>query len=149
MLPRKRNDDFWGLTKLDDIWDNFLVGFGKFPAFEGFGVELKMDIKDEKDKYLIVVDIPGMDKENINIIVKDNVLTISGEKGEEIKEEDKNGYIVSERTYGKFQRQIQLNNNVKTDDIKAEYKNGVLNITILKINQEITEKKKPKKIEIK
>lgn len=98
----------------------------------------------EDDKaYYIHADLPGVAKEDIHIDLKDNVLTISGERKhkEEVKEKD---YYKLESFYGKFQRSFTLPEDANSDSIDASTENGVLNITIPKAAP-----KESKKIEIK
>ncbi|MCF6173037.1 MAG: Hsp20/alpha crystallin family protein [Campylobacteraceae bacterium] len=101
--------------------------------------------READDAYYVEVDLPGVTKEDISIDVKDNVLTISGER--KIRNETKeNNYYKVESRYGKFVRNFTLPKDVDTQKIVASNKNGVLEVKIPK--QEITESK-PKKIEIK
>ncbi len=104
--------------------------------------EPAIDIIEKKDKYIIKAEFPGIPKEDIDINVSDNVLTVKGEKKQEKEEKDTN-YYRSERVYGLFQRQLVLPPDVDAEKIKANYKNGVLEIEIPK-----GEKAKPKKISI-
>ena len=101
---------------------------------------------DEDDRSIHVkADMPGMSDKDISVVVENSVLTISGEKKEERKEEmDGKRYIVSEHRFGSYRRSIPLPDNAKSDAIKAEFKNGVLDVEIPK-----EEKAQPKRIEIK
>ena len=94
---------------------------------QNFGFELpdfKADIVDKGDKYVLEAELPGFDKKDININVDDNRLTITAEHSES-KEESKDNYIRKERRYGSFTRSFDVS-NIKTEDIKADYKNGML-----------------------
>ena len=95
--------------------------------------------------YHVDVDLPGVKKEDINIDVKENVLTISGERSskEETKEE---GYYRVESSFGKFQRSFTLPENVDVEDINASTSDGVLEVVIPKLK---AEKQESKKIEVK
>ncbi len=101
--------------------------------------------READDAYFVEVDLPGVKKEDISIDVKDNVLSISGERKiqDEIKEGD---YYKVESRYGKFVRSFTLPKDVDSQKIEASNKNGVLEVKIPK--QKILEAK-PKKIEIK
>jgi len=101
-----------------------------------------VDISEDKDNVIIRAEMPGTKKEDVNISIQDNVLTLKGEKKQEKEEKDKNYHRV-ERSYGSFCRSFQLPTSVKTDKIKANYRDGVLNITLPK-----TEEVKPKQIPI-
>ncbi|RLD15908.1 Hsp20/alpha crystallin family protein [candidate division KSB1 bacterium] len=136
-----------GLTRVNDVFDRMLEDF--FSADTRFFGEPVtslmplMNIEETKDAYKISVELPGMEKDDIDIEVKDNVLTISGEKKEE-RESEEGTFYRRERRFGKFSRSINLPNDINIDDISAEYKNGVLMLTLPK-----TEEAKPKKITVK
>ncbi len=98
----------------------------------------------ETDKEVVVkAELPGIKKEDVEVTIKDNTLHIKGEKKEEREEKTETVHIV-ERAYGKFERTISLPKDVKLEDIKAEYKDGVLEIKLPK-----AETAKETKIEIK
>ena len=98
----------------------------------------------DENAYMIEIDLPGVKKEDIEIATEDNVLTVSGERKmrETLKEED---YYKVESFYGKFARSFTLPEDVDVEGIRAEMKNGVLEVTIPK-RQDVH---KSKKIEIK
>ncbi len=100
------------------------------------------DIIENEKEFLIKAEIPGMDQEDIAISIDGNCLTIKGEKKAETEEKGEK-YLRREMSYGSFSRSFTINNEIKADEIKAGYKNGILEITIPK-----EEKVKPKKIEI-
>ena len=136
-----------GLTRVNDVFDRMLEDFFS-PDTRFFGEPVTslmplMNIEETKDAYRISIEVPGMEKDDIDIEVKDNVLTVSGEKKEEVKSEDSTFYR-RERRFGKFSRSISLPNDINVDGIDAEYKNGVLTLTLPK-----TEEAKPKKITVK
>ncbi len=90
-----------------------------------------VDLSENSDSFLIKADVPGMDKKDIKITMQDNVLNISGEKKQEKEEKDRNYHLI-ERSYGQFSRSFTLPTKVDSDKIKAEFKNGVLEIVIPK-----------------
>ena len=95
------------------------------------------DVVDKGDSIVIYCEIPGMEKKNIDISIKNNILTIKGERKEEKVLEDKKAkFIKRERVFGAFERSILLPNNVDINKIKAVYKDGVLKITIPKLEKE-------------
>jgi len=102
----------------------------------------RTDLQETDDHYIIEVDLPGMAKENISINIKDNVLTIEGERKEEAKEEG-SGYLRSERTFGTFKRSFSLPAAIVEGKIKASFKNGVLTVNVPK-----AEKSKKKNVTI-
>jgi HSP20 family protein len=98
----------------------------------------------EKDESIVVkAELPGMKKEDISIDVKNNILTISGERKHEEKVE-KSDFYRSERFYGRFQRCFTLPDSVDAEQVDASYKDGILEVKIPK-----TEESSAKKIEIK
>ncbi len=101
-----------------------------------------VDIREEKDRYLVEVDLPGVDKNAIEVSMDNRILNIKGERREEYKVEA-NSYARTERIYGSFHRQFTLPDTVDSDKIKASYTNGVLKLSIPK-----KEMAKPKRINI-
>jgi HSP20 family protein len=92
-----------------------------------------IDVRESKDAYTIRCDIPGLEKEKIDIALNKNILTISGERSHAVeKEQDEDGafYHVSERRFGAFQRSFSLPEDILEDEIRAEYVSGVLTVTI-------------------
>ena len=102
-----------------------------------------VDVFDNKDAVVVKAELAGMDPDDIQIEVEDNVLTVKGErKFEETVDEER--YYRVERRYGSFQRSLALPQGVKPDDISASYEDGILVITVPKVEEE-----KPKRIEVK
>jgi HSP20 family protein len=91
----------------------------------------EVDVKDEKDQIVVRADIPGVKKEDLAISVREDVLTLKGERKEEQEKKGKD-YFYSERFYGAFSRTIGLPAAVKADNVKATYKDGVLEIRLPK-----------------
>ncbi|SFV76302.1 heat shock protein, Hsp20 family [hydrothermal vent metagenome] len=100
-----------------------------------------VDIEESDKAYLVRAELPGVHKDDVHVVIENNVLTIKGEKRVEI--EDTKRHRV-ERSYGSFVRSFTLPHTVKTTNIKAEYVDGVLNLTIAKVI-----KAKTKQIEVK
>src|SRR5215510_3167499 len=102
-----------------------------------------IDLFEENDDIVVKAELPGMEKDNIEVNLSDNTLTIKGEKkkAEEVKEEN---YYRCERTYGNFTRNIELPKAVYGDKVKASFKNGILEVRIPK-----TEETKAKEIRVK
>lgn len=91
--------------------------------------EPSMSIKETNTNYIVSVDLPGSNKEDINVELKDHILTISGERKSEIKKENEKVFK-EEQSFGSFLSSITLPDDVKTADMNAEYKNGVLTISM-------------------
>lgn len=100
------------------------------------------DVYEEKDNYIVKAELPGMKKEDINVSIQDGELLISGERKSETKEDGAEVYR-AERYFGKFQRAVSLPATVSAQEVKAEYKDGILTVTLPK-----SEEAKPKHIEI-
>jgi len=97
-----------------------------------------LDIEERKKDYLVRLDIPGLEKGQIDVVVEDGVLTVSGERKSSSPTEDID-HDFAERTYGKFSRSLRLPQDVPASDVDANLKNGVLEISV----------KKPKALEAK
>ena len=104
-----------------------------------------LDIRNTEKEFEVTVDLPGVDKKDLDVALEDGVLTIKGEKKGE-KREEKNGYTYYERRLGRFERRIRIPEAIDAGKLKAEYKDGVLTLSAPKM-KEI--KPEPKKIEIK
>lgn len=125
-----------------------LNGFDDSDFFDGFGLNRNVfpavDIREDDKYYYLNAEIPGIKKDDIKITMnEDNVLQIRGEKKYENKDKKEN-WIRVERGFGEFSRSFALPENVKQDNIKAEYKDGILELVIEK-----KEPSKPKEIEVK
>ncbi len=126
-----------------------LVRFNQYPALTDFFEALEknlfnntteeryqgdvpaVNIKEENDKFVLEMAAPGMSKKDFHISLDDNVLTISSEKKEE-KEEKNENYTRREFFYNTFSRSFTLPENVDAEKIKADYKNGILTLTLPK-----------------
>lgn len=100
------------------------------------------DIEEEKDHYLLSVDLPGVSKDAVKLELHENQLLISGERSETKKQEAEGRYY-SERRYGKFERAFRLPEGIDSSRVEAHHENGVLRVYVPK-----AEVKKPKQIEI-
>lgn len=94
----------------------------------------KVRISEDKDNFYIKLEIPGVSKEDVKISVENFVLTVSGKKTEETKKEDTN-IITNEFYFGEFSRNFNLSKDIKIESIDAEFKDGVLNIVLPKIEE--------------
>jgi len=102
-----------------------------------------VDVFDNKDGVVVKAELAGMDPDDIQIEVEDNVLTIKGERTfEETVDEER--YYRVERRYGSFQRSLALPQGVRPEDIAASYEDGILTVVVPKVEEE-----KPKRIEVK
>ena len=135
-----RRNRYWPFRLLDSFFDDFSdLTLLKLPRMQ----LPRMDIKEEEGEYLITAEVPGFTKGEIDIEVKDNLLTISSEHKEE-KEEEKEGYIFKERSHRSFSRSLVIPENIGHEEIEAKLENGLLTLHIPK-----KEPEPPKRIEIK
>lgn len=98
---------------------------------DGYNWVPSVDISETDDSFEVRAELPGIAKDDLHVSVKDNLLTLSGEKRQE-KVDDTQTYRRVERRYGSFQRRFTLPSEVETDDIKAEFTDGVLTLSIPK-----------------
>ena len=134
----------WYSPPSRDFLNSFFEDFGIPGLFtEEGGFTPAFDISETENELIVRGEIPGMDKEDMDIHLTDGLLTIRGEKRHE-KEEKKENYHRTERSYGAFSRSIGLPFDVETDKVDANYKDGVLKLTLPK-----SKKAKLKKIEVK
>lgn len=131
MIPRR--NDF-------DLLDNLF----KDPFFSNHESKMmKTDIKEKANSYLIVVDLPGYEKEDIKIDVEDGYLTIHAFMNEENNDEENGKFVRRERYFGECSRSFYVGEAVETEDVKASFKNGSLKLEVPKkeTKKEIVEKK--------
>jgi HSP20 family protein len=132
-----------------DDMDNLFQGF--FRPVSHLGLSTKnshlpaVDIDESETNYFLMAELPGFNKEDINISFDNGLLTIKAEHNEETEKKQKEGNIIKERRFGSFFRSFNFGNNIAEGDISAQYKNGVLELTIPK-SSEVEDK--AKKIEI-
>jgi HSP20 family protein len=139
----RRREDWSPLTRLRDRLDQLFdyPSWEETPFFEGWAPTV--DIREDKDKLFVEAELPGMKKEDISLSMHENTLVISGER--KCEQENKEGDIYRcERYYGKFHRSIGLPFAVDASKIQAQYRDGVLKVTLPK-----SEAAKPKQIEVK
>lgn len=126
---------FEPMKDFETLHDRIQRYFDDLPAF-GFkytdSFSPKIDISEGEKNINVVAEIPGVSKEDIKIVLQDNILTIEGEKKkEEINKED--NFYRSERTYGSFKRCFTLPAEVDSDKVDAKFENGILKITMPKL----------------
>ncbi|WP_419419788.1 Hsp20/alpha crystallin family protein [Legionella sp. D16C41] len=116
----------------NSLWDNFLRGQQDDSSFVTTSTWApSVDIKEEKNQFVVIADIPGVNKEDIHISLENNLLTIQGERHFD-KTEERNGYTRVERAQGQFYRRFSLPQTVDDAKISAKYKQGVLEVIIPK-----------------
>jgi HSP20 family protein len=144
-----RRNETWSpfreLNRLRDEIDRlFDFQMGSSPRSDLFGGwNPAVDVHEDKDKFLITAEVPGMKKEDIDISMEGNTLCICGERKEQRDERSGAEARRSERYYGRFQRSLALPQTVDVNKIEAKYKDGLLSITLPK-----SEEAKRKQIDI-
>jgi len=138
MIPYRRRRE--GIALRNDFWDieSMFDGFfnDSFMApFFGPMHPIKADIRENDKEYIIDAELPGVDKKDIKIELRDDVLTIAVERNEQIDEERDN-YIRKERRFGSYSRSFRVE-NVKNEEVKAKFDNGVLTIKLPKNENQI------------
>jgi len=130
------------VTMRDDVDHLFDTFFGRENENYDNYWRPAIDIEENNGNLMVKAEIPGMSKEDIKVSVKDNLLTISGERKRENESKGKTFYRV-ERCHGQFRRIIRLPAEVDADKVKASYKDGVLHVILPK-----PESMKPKQIDV-
>ena len=121
MIPRRRNEfDLFG----DMFRDPFFT--------DDESKIMKTDIKEKKDKYLIDIDLPGYEKENIKVNVEDGYLTIHATTDSNNEEKEEGKFVRKERYIGSCSRTFYVGTSVENNDVKASFKNGTLRLEIPK-----------------
>ncbi len=129
-------------VELEDVSKQLNRIFNKFPSRTEPGRELltladwqpNVDISETDTAYLIKGEIPGVKKEDIKVNIENGMITMSGERKQEKEETNKKFHRI-ERSYGSFMRSFRLPDNVDESAIKAEFKDGMLNVTMPKSTQ--------------
>ena len=137
MIPKRRNEF--------DLFNDFFGGDDFFTRRES--AIMKTDIKEKKDSYVIEMDLPGYEKENINLELKDGYLNVSAKVEKEEKNDENERFVHKERFYGHCARSFYVGEQITEEDIKAEFKNGTLMVTVPK-KEEKKELPEAKRIEI-
>ena len=132
MIPRRNH----GFDLLGEMFSD--------PFFtEGESKVMRTDIKEKKDKYLIDIDLPGYEKENIKLEVEDGYLLVHATMNSDKEEKEEGKYVRKERYVGSCSRSFYVGDDVKSEDIKASFKNWTLKIEVPKKEEKekIAEKK--------
>ena len=134
---------FEPLRELETLHDRIQRYFDDFPNL-GFNMSdsfsPKIDVSEDKNNIIVTAEIPGVKKDNIKITLQDNILTVEGEKKKEKEEKDKNFYR-SERSYGSFKRSFTLPVEVDSEKVEAKFEDGMLHITLKKLEQKVKTEK--------
>lgn len=128
----QKRSDAWDIDRMFDSMFEEFYNRAKLPSFLSMNSgDMKVDIKENEKEFILEAELPGVDKNNINLELKDDVLTISVERNEEVNEEKEN-YIRKERRYGSMSRSFYVD-DINEDEIKAKFENGILYVTLPKL----------------
>lgn len=138
--------------ELEDVSNRLNTLFGRLPVSTGAGQEMLavtdwtpiVDISETDKAYLIKGEIPGVKKEDVKVTIEDGMLTVRGERHQE-KEDKGEKFHRVERCYGSFMRSFRLPDDADESTVKAEFKDGIISITLPKSEKA---KNKPKEIEV-
>jgi HSP20 family protein len=119
---------------IDELFNEFSKGFfvRPFAMPEGAEPKMKLDVKEDEKAYTVRADIPGVKKEDIQVDIDANAITVRAEMKQEKEEKKDEKVIYSERSYGMVSRSFSLPAEVDPSGAKAEYKDGVLNLLLPK-----------------
>ena len=137
------NSMFDVFNDMDKLFNNYRINDSIINDDDSFWIP-SFDIIESNNSFILSTDLPGLEKKDINIDINDRLLTISGERKTNIKK-DNDDWLYNELRYGRFSRSFTLPESINENKIKANFKNGVLNLEIEKIKPIKT---KFKKIEI-
>lgn len=155
LVPWRKNRNNVGLARRENpvnelsremnrLFEDFFGDFDLAP-FGGFGqagdFSPSVNVHEDDNQFVVSAELPGIDEKDVEISLDNNYLTLKGQKNQENEEKGKN-YYRSERRYGSFQRTIPLSAEIDQDKVEAEYKKGVLKITLPKTPEAKSKKKK-------
>lgn len=127
---------FEPLRELDTFSERVHRLFGEFPSIDtGFSFYPKIDIYDDDKNIFVEAEIPGVKKNDIKITLEDNILTITGEKKNQVEQKSGKNFFRNERTYGTFTRNFTLPEEINPDKVDAHFEDGLLKVVIEKADQ--------------
>lgn len=119
--------------EMDRLFDGFSRGFGMPSLADGLSDSVfltpRLDVAETDTSYEVSVELPGIERDDLDVTVANGVLTIKGEKKAETEQKEK-GRLYAERSYGAFQRSLSLPADADAGKVEAAFKNGVLKLTI-------------------
>jgi HSP20 family protein len=151
MFPQKREKDVFTVLdrmgKGENLFSHFLDdlchfhGVSPLKGINNPDFSPSLDLIEKENEFILNLEVPGIEKNGIEIEIDDNILVIKGEKKQKVEEKDEDFYIC-ERSYGAFRRELRIFDNCEKNKIEADYKDGILSIKLPK--KEIKEKEKRK-----
>ena len=138
LVPRNNN---LGVSLFDNMFDDFFKD--SFFTRNNAVKVMKTDIQEKDNNYILDMDLPGYEKEDIKAQLKDGYLTITAQKNTSNEDKDEEGnYIRRERYCGKCSRSFYVGDSIKEEDIKANFNNGILELTFPKEAEQKAEEMK-------
>lgn len=128
--------------EMNRLFDNFMAPLTR--QEQGWAFVPAVEMNEKPDSFVLMLEIPGMKKEDLDIEVSADSVSISGERKSKVETEEE-GAFRSEFRYGKFHRTIPLSANIDNQNVKAEYNDGLLTLTLPKAEEE---KRKTVKVEV-
>ncbi|HEX6081744.1 MAG TPA: Hsp20/alpha crystallin family protein [Methylomirabilota bacterium] len=120
-------------NEIDRLFDRLAELKGNEPLALGDWAP-SMDVSETKDSLVCTVEVPGMEEKDLQVSLQENLLTIKGEKRKEREEKDEHYHRV-ERSYGEFERSFRFSTPIRGDEVKASYKDGVLEVRVPKAEE--------------
>jgi HSP20 family protein len=121
----------WGFPQMHRELNHLCRTMDEQPEEQEVTWSPSVDIREEEDHFLLMADLPGVNKDEIEVKVEDNTLLLSG-KRDSVSEPEASGYRYNERRFGSFSRRFRLGEGVNPTGIEAAYKDGVLTVTLPK-----------------
>jgi HSP20 family protein len=137
VLTRRWNDEF------DNLFAGFFRPMRGIEEDAGQGLAPRLDVVERDGEFVVQAELPGVKKDDIDVSLEDGVLTITAETKSETEEKEGERVIRQERRYGKYLRSLRLGTEVDEKQVKASYKDGILELTLPK-----AEAVKPRKINV-
>jgi HSP20 family protein len=141
MVPFRRNNN--SMAKRGDYFNQLFDNFFDddfFAPVNYLSNSFRVDLKETDDEYMIEADLPGINKDAIDISYENNYITISAKRDDSV-EDKKDNFVRRERRYGEFKRSFYID-NVNENNITAEFKDGVLKVSLPKIDKTKTNGRK-------
>ncbi len=144
LITQRPSSNRVGLPRrFDDLFEGFFHPISLFEETVSDDLIPAMDVKENDEDIVITAELPGIKKDDIEITLENGVLTISAESKSETEEKEGEKVVRQERRYGKYVRSMRLGTEIDESKIKADYKDGILALTLPK-----AEEVKPKKITV-
>jgi len=134
LIKYRKANDLWNLNDtFKSLFDNPFFGM-KDETMNVSNFTPRTRISEDRDNFYINMEMPGISKDDIKISLENNVLSISGEK-KQVQKNDNVNLIMNEIYYGEFCRSFNVTNEIKSDNISADFKDGILTVTLPKVEE--------------